>query len=133
MPLRVADGMIEVVKVVQKLIIGISDQLSQALIHSEDSTAVNSSFVERLNLTLRQCCAYLGRRRLSHTREQKLLSDHLELVRWFYNFMRPHRALKFGKVVRTPAMQAGLVMKRLRFHDLFRLTPTLLTHIVINN
>ena len=31
----------------------------------------------------------------------------------------PHRALKFGREVRTPAMQAGLVSKRLSFRDVF--------------
>ena len=122
-----------IVKVVQTLIIGTSDQLRQALMHSEDSTTVNTSFIERLHLTIRQCCAYLGRRRLSHTRQQTPLSDHLEVVRWFYNFMRPHRGLKFGKVIRTPAMQAGLARKRLRFGDLFRLTSTQVTHSVSNN
>jgi transposase InsO family protein len=67
---------------------------------------------------------YLGRRRLSHAREDEHLTAHLELVRCFYNFIRPHRALKFGKVIRTPAMQAGLVARRLRFRDIFRLRAT---------
>ena len=33
---------------------------------------------------------------------------------------RPEAQLKFGKVIRTPAMQAGLVARRLRFRDIFR-------------
>jgi hypothetical protein len=33
--------------------------------------------------------------------------------------MRPHRALKFGYELRTPAMQAGLVAKRLSFRGVF--------------
>ena len=37
----------------------------------------------------------------------------------YYNFLRPHRALKFGKMIKTPAMQAGLAKKRLSFRDLF--------------
>ena len=36
-------------------------------------------------------------------------ASHLELVRCFYNFIRSHRALMFGKMIRTPAVQAGLV------------------------
>src|SRR5438309_10815350 len=39
---------------------------------------------------------------------EERLEDHLELLRCHYNFVRPHRALKFGRQVRTPAMQAGL-------------------------
>ena len=37
----------------------------------------------------------------------------------YYNFVRPHWALRFGKTVRTPAMQAGLVRRRLSFRDVF--------------
>ena len=36
--------------------------MEQLLFESEDSSTINSSFIERLNLTLRQGCAYLGRR-----------------------------------------------------------------------
>ena len=36
--------------------------------HSEDSSTVNTSFIERLNLTIRQSSAYLSRRTLSHAR-----------------------------------------------------------------
>ena len=78
----------------------------------------------RLNLTVRPCCAYLGRRRLSYARDHEPLTKHFELVRCVYNFIRPHGALKFNKVIRTPAMQAGLVTRRLRFRDIFRSTAT---------
>ena len=37
----------------------------------------------------------------------------------FYNFVRPHRALKFGGEMRTPAMQAGLATRRLRLREIF--------------
>jgi hypothetical protein len=36
-----------------------------------------------------------------------------------YNFVRPHRALKFGREVRTPARQAGLTQRALRFREIF--------------
>ena len=36
-----------------------------------------------------------------------------------YNFVRPHRALKFGAQVRTPAMQAGLTTRRLTLREIF--------------
>ena len=36
-----------------------------------------------------------------------------------YNFIRPHRALRFGRETRTPAMQAGLVSQRLALRDIF--------------
>ena len=87
--------------------------------NSEDSRQLNTSYIERLNLTMRQGSAYLRRRTLSHARRTQRLEDHLELLRCHYNFLRPHRALKFGPEVRTPAMQAGLTQKRLTFRDVF--------------
>ena len=33
--------------------------------------------------------------------------------------MRPHRALRFGRETRTPAVQAGLVSQRLAWPDIF--------------
>ena len=108
-----------VVQVGTKLIVGSEWRLADALVEPEDSTKLNTSFIERLNLTIRQGCAYLRRRSPCHARKKRTLDDHLELFRAFYNFVRPHSALRFGKVTRTPAMQAGLAKKRLRFRDVF--------------
>ena len=36
-----------------------------------------------------------------------------------YNFVRPHRALKFGREVRTPARQAGLTSRALTLREIF--------------
>ncbi len=49
---------------------------------------------------------------------------HLQLLRCYYNFLRPHWALKFGHLVRTPAMQAGLSRQRLTFREIF--SPTII-------
>ena len=80
---------------------------------------MNTSFIERLNLTIQQSSAYLLRRTLSHARSTDRLEAHLELLRCYYNFVRPHRALKFGRETRTPAMQAGLATRRLTLRDIF--------------
>ena len=50
------------------------------------------------------------------------LDEHLELFRCYYNFVRSHGALKFGREIRTPAMQAGLTTRRLTFRDIFLAT-----------
>ncbi|MFT7670613.1 MAG: transposase-like protein [Planctomycetota bacterium] len=108
-----------VVKVGTKLVIGSEWRLEDALEDSEDSTKLNTAFIERLNLTIRQGSAYLNRRSPCHARKKRTLDDHLELLRFHYNFCRPHSSLKFGRVVRTPAMQAGLVSRKLTFRDIF--------------
>jgi hypothetical protein len=108
-----------VVKVGMKLVIGSEWRLEDALEASEDSTKLNTAFIERLNLTIRQGSAYLNRRSPCHARKKRTLEDHLELLRFHYNFCSPHSSLKFGSAVRTPAMQAGLVSRKLTFRGLF--------------
>src|SRR5499426_2023907 len=107
-----------VVKVERRAVIG-EGRLKQALRNSEDSGKLNTSFVERLNLTIRQGSAYLGRRTICQARWKQRLEDHIELFRCYYNLIRPHRALKFGREVRTPAMQADLINRALTLREVF--------------
>ena len=72
-----------------------------------------------MNLTIRQSSAYLTRRTLSHARSKEKLEEHLEILRCHYNFVRPDGALKFGREIRTPATQAGLVNRRLTLREIF--------------
>src|SRR5262249_33303223 len=69
----------------------------------------------------RQGSAYLCRRTICHARWTERLEDHLELLRCYYNFVRPHRALRFGREVRTPAVQAGVTRRRLAVRASFAL------------
>ncbi|MCZ6490003.1 MAG: hypothetical protein O7A06_05680, partial [Acidobacteria bacterium] len=108
-----------VIKVERRRRIGATWRWEQAWRDSEDSVKLNTSYVERLNLTIRQCSAYLSRRTICYARREQRLEDHLQLLRCYYNFVRPHRALKFGREIRTPAMQAGLTRKRLKFREIF--------------
>jgi IS1 family transposase len=108
-----------ILKVERRAMIGTAGRLHEALFNSEDSSRLNTSFIERLNLTIRKGSAYLRRRTICHARWKERLEDHLELLRCYYDFFRPHGGLKFGREVRTPAMQAGLVSKRLSFREVF--------------
>ena len=97
---------------------------------SEDSETLNTSFVERLNLTIRQGSAYLRRRSPCHARGADQLRGHVDLLRSYYNFIRPHRALKFGRETRTPAMQAGLVNALMHWSDIFTASAALYAFLV---
>ena len=108
-----------IVKVERRAVIGAGWRLEKRLRESEDSSTLNTSFIERLNLTIRQGSAYLCRRTICHARWTERLEDHMELLRCYYNFVRPHRALKFGRDVRTPAIQAGLTRRRLTLREIF--------------
>ena len=108
-----------VARVERRVKIGTANRLKAALLESEDSATLNTSFVERLNLTIRQGSAYLRRRSPCHARGADQLHSHVELVRCYYNFVRQHRASRFGRETRTPAMQAGLVSTRLTWSHIF--------------
>ena len=120
-----------VIKVERKAVIGAAWRLEEALRNSEDSSKLNTSFIERLNLTIRKGSAYLFRRTICHARWKERLEDHLELLRCYYNFIRPHRALKFGREVRTPAMQAGLASKPLSFREVFEAKPRRILFVIV--
>ena len=108
-----------VVRVERRVKIGTARQLKDALLKSEDSEPLNTSFIERLNLFIRQGSAYLHRRAPCHARGEDQLRGHVELLSCHYNFVRPHRSLQFGRETRTPAMQAGLVSTRMNWRDIF--------------
>ena len=57
--------------------------------------------------------------RHAQARRKERLDDHLDLLRYDYNFVRPHGALRFGREVRTPAKQAGLTNRALTFREIF--------------
>ncbi len=120
-----------VTKVDRRRIIGSKCQLEEVLFLSEDSEKLNTAFIERLNLTVRQGSAYLNRKSPCHARSKEQLENHLELLRCHYNFIRPHRALKFGWEMRTPAMQAGLVSHRLSFREIFMSVGGLVLYVII--
>ena len=83
-----------IIKVERRPVIGAAWRFDEALLESEDSSTLNTSFVERLNLTIGQASAYLTRRTTCHARCVQQLKNQLEMVRCHYNFLRPHRALK---------------------------------------
>ncbi len=63
-----------VIRVERRVKIGTASRLTAALLASEDSETLNTSFVERLNLTIRQGSAYLRRRSPCHARGAEQLS-----------------------------------------------------------
>jgi transposase-like protein len=84
---------------------------------------INTAFVERLNLDIRQCVAAIGRRVNTLCQGEAGLQDRLVLFQVYHNFVLPHASLRqrlpfpeatsgsgSAKVWRpcTPAMAAGL-------------------------
>ncbi len=78
-----------VVRVDRRLLLGTQAELEEALFHSEASNTLNTSFIERHNLTIRQGCSYLGRRTPCHARRTEFLEGQVALLMAYYNFLRP--------------------------------------------
>ena len=79
------------------------------------SGQVQTAFIKRLNLTLRELVAPLSRRTWSLARNEMSLTRHLHWVLIYYHFVRPHQSLRLcGRHNRllTPAMAAKLTPHR---------------------
>jgi hypothetical protein len=101
---------------------------------------INTAVVERLNLSLRQRVAAMGRRSATPWKSEDGLRQQLALFQVYHNFVLPHARLRqslaepiptndrgSAKVWRpcTPAMASGLTDHGWRLHEvlLFRVPP----------
>ena len=104
--------------VARKVVLGSKQQIEDALENSEDPEKINTSFIERLNLTIRRNVSYLHSKTPAHARYANRLAGQLELQRCYYNFMRPHMAFKFGIETYTPAGMAGIADRKLSWREI---------------
>jgi IS1 family transposase len=123
----------KLVRVTHVLRCGTRAALQSALRGLGLSGKLNTAFVERVNLTLRQSVAALIRRTWSTMQDAPQLLLQLEWWRAYYHFVRPHESLRVrleqprargGKRQpqryrqRTPAMAAGVTSRRWTVRDL---------------
>lgn len=131
----------KVVRVTRLMRCGTAEELRTALTVLGLSGRLNTAFVERVNLSIRQGIAALARRTWATAQTTPTLVAHLEWWRGYYHFVRPHGSLRVplaqpvqrgGRRVphryrrRTPAMAAGLTSRRWSARDLllFPLLPS---------
>ncbi len=131
----------KVVRVTRVMRSGTAEGLRAALRHLGLSGLLNTAFVERVNLTIRQGVAAVARRTWATAQEAPALLVQLEWWRGYYHFVRPHASLRMalakpiergGRRVprryeqRTPAMAAGLTSWRWTLRELLlvSLPPT---------
>lgn len=120
-----------VVSVTTRIIYGNKEKM-EALLHALGQK-INTSFVERVNLTLRHLVSRLHRRTLCFSKERAYLVYHLHLAVAYYHFARCHAGLRVklpepiptwgnGSAKewqqRTPAMAAGLTDHRWSMREL---------------
>ena len=126
------------VRVSHRVVFGTLEAVQQVL--STCGWQIQTAFVERLNLSLRQRVAAIGRRSATPCKRQEGLSHQLALFQGYHNFVLPHASLRqalvepiptngtgSAKMWRpcTPAMAAGLTDQvwSLREVLLFRVPP----------
>ena len=107
-----------VVRVERHRRIGPAGRLQAALWESEDSETLHTSFVERLNRTIRHGSADVRRRSPCHARGAEQRHGHVDRLHCSYNVIRPHRAFTCGRETRTPAMHAGWVTAPMNWSDI---------------
>jgi len=113
-----------VANITTRIVYGTEEQIRTALRHSPVNRAINTSGVERNNLTIRQHSRRMGRKVNAFSKDRDFLEYQLTLAFAYYHFVIPHRGLrrrlpqpiptkgpnatyKKWKQV-TPAMAAGL-------------------------
>jgi hypothetical protein len=113
-----------VIRIVRKFVIGARDDFDAFFAESCDSKKVNTSYIERLNLFKRNSCAALRRKTSCAAKAVDALLQRIEISRLYYNFIRPHSSLCFGKTCRTPAQQAGLASRPLSWREVLMIPLT---------
>lgn len=102
-----------VVEVRRRIVFGSTEVITEIL----GDHGINTSYIERDNLTSRQSNGRLVRKTLSHSKKDYYLHRHLDLEDAVFNFVRSHLALRVALPPpikgrkweqRTPAMAAGL-------------------------
>jgi len=99
-----------VVKVERSLVLGDQRRLI-ARLENSDSNTINTSFVERSNLTWRMMNAHLSRKSLCFSKSLRWLKAKFAIIVAYYNFVRPHSSLSSTQNPVTPAMAAKIVAK----------------------
>ena len=124
------------VKVEYAMLLGEQQNLKDRLLSLGFSGRINTAFVERLNLTIRQGVSLLVRRTWGRAKFSPELKLHLLWWRGYYHFARYHASLRvqFAQPTqrkrnqipirnrsRTPAMAAGLATRRWSVLELIRI------------
>jgi IS1 family transposase len=126
------------IRVRHRVVFGTLEAVQQGL--AAHGWQINTAFIERVNLTIRQHVAAVGRRVATLCKGEAGLGQQLVLYQVYYNFCLPHTSLRLSLPhpeptngtgsakrwqPRTPAMAAGLTdhVWTLREVLLFRVPP----------
>jgi hypothetical protein len=86
------------------------------LLRADTDGRINTSYVERLNLSIRNSLARFIRRGKNCSKDLEIHSIAIDFFQAWYNFVKPHKSLRIELkegdrkwMQRTPAMTEGLI------------------------
>ena len=87
--------------------------------------SVNTSHVERQNLSMRNAAKRFVRETICFSKEESYLGAYLEVLQAWYNFVQPNRGLTIktrdgAHIHRTPAMAQGLTNRPVSWEEILR-------------
>jgi hypothetical protein len=94
-----------IVGVTHRLVFGTQLAIEQVL--AACGWTINTTFVERLNLDIRQRVAAIGRRVTTLCQGEEGLRDQLVLFQVYHNFVLPHASLRQPLLIPEPTHGSG--------------------------
>ncbi len=83
-----------IVSVTSQVVIGTLERVQALIEQSTPGLTINTSFVERMNLSFRHLVSRLTRKCLEFSKKREYLKDHLQLAVAYYHLVRPHGSLR---------------------------------------
>ena len=103
---------------ITRMLWGSRNAFYQLLADYNFNSTIQTAFIERVNLTIRRGIAPLMRKAWSLAQSPQHLLLHTQYWRAYYHFVRPHDSLQLpipglprGRILRTPAMAAGVTQQ----------------------
>ena len=117
-----------VVKVERKIVFGNEGAIMDILDKSPVSNTLNTSFIERFNLTFRHTNKRLTRKTPGFSKKGDCLDAQLILSKCYYHFILPHGGLEIKRdgeknIQRTPFMAAGFTGKIWSMEEFLKHVP----------
>ncbi len=116
-----------IVEVVQRVVFG-EPECVLRLLGADSGSKINTSYAERLNLTVRNALARFIRRGMNYSKNRHMHSKAIDFLHAWYNFIKPHKSLRVeinqGKrrwMQRTPAIAEGITDHIWTFKELLTL------------
>jgi len=113
----------KVVKVERRIVYGDEQRIDKKIAQSPGKK-INTSYIERVNGTLRQTDSHLRRKSQTFAKEMPHLKARLAVTILIYNCIKPHSTLSRNpdktRTPRTPALVAGLIEKNWTIESTYR-------------